>query len=411
MNQINIIGMGLGKNDLTLNHLTIINRCDVLIAGKRHLAMFDLPTEIQKIPVTGHIKKIVEFIKKNIDIKKIVVLASGDPLFYGIGSTLIKHFDKKKINIQSNISCVSAAFAAIKEPWHDAKIITLHGRKKNDFSFPTLAEQNKVVFLTDKENTPHFIAANLIEHNVDKFRFCILENIGHKTKEKVTWFEDSNAVIATNEFSQPNIVILKASKKKVSVSRETHFGMDDTLFQHSKGLITKSEIRCITLSKLKLIKNNHIMWDIGSGSGSLSIEAALQIPEGSIYAVEKNQKRIFDIKSNIKKFCCSNIKIINRIFPDGIDEIQKMPDRIFIGGGGKNLDKIIGRCCEKLLPSGVIVINTVMIQSFQVALSLLKKLNFEPQFIQIQISRSKSMPFGDRLEALNPVWIISGVKQ
>ena len=408
MSLIDIIGMGQSKKDLTLNHLEIINKCDVIIAGKRHLAMFDLPG-IEKIPITSSIQSIVDIIKEKINANKIVVLASGDPLFYGIGSTLVRYFDKKQINIHSNISSVAAAFAAIQEPWHDAKIISLHGKQNKPFSFSTLARENKIAFLTDPKNNPQYIAEQLIKNNLLDFKFCVLENIGDKKKETVTWLDNMEQV-KNNNFVQPNIVILKKIKKEKN-DLQTHIGMDDSDFKHSKGLITKSEIRSVTLSKLKLTKKNHCLWDIGSGSGSLGIEAALQIPEGYVYAMEKNQERILDIVYNIKKFNCPNVKVLKTEFPQGVDdEILDIPDRIFIGGGGKQLGQIIKFCCEKLSSSGIIVINTVVVQNFQSALDILKQLNFNPQTIQIQVARSKPMPFGDRLEALNPVWIISGSK-
>ena len=166
MKPIDIIGMGQSKKDLTQNHLDIINRCDVLVAGRRYLEMFDLP-DIQKISITGSIKNIVETIKKQMDISKVVVLASGDPLFYGIGSTLIQYFHKEQINIHSNISSISAAFAAIKEPWHDAKIISLHGKKSKPFCFSTLAGESKVVFLTDPQKNPQYIAKVVIGKDKD----------------------------------------------------------------------------------------------------------------------------------------------------------------------------------------------------------------------------------------------------
>ncbi|MCP4669756.1 MAG: precorrin-6y C5,15-methyltransferase (decarboxylating) subunit CbiE [Desulfobacula sp.] len=410
MSLIDIIGMGQSKSDLTQKHLDIINKCDVIIAGKRHLAMFDLP-DIEKIPIKSSMQSIVDIIKKKIGTNKIVVLASGDPLFYGIGSTLIRYFDKKQINIHSNIASVSAAFAAIKEPWHDAKIISLHGKNHHSFSFSTLARENKIAFLTDKKNNPQYIAGQLIQNNLLDFKFCVLENIGDKKKETITWFKNLDQVKKYN-FAQPNIVILK-NRNKETINVQTHFGMEDSEFKHSKGLITKSEIRSVTLSKLKLIKKNHLLWDIGSGSGSIAIEAALQIPEGYVYAMEKNQERILDIDYNIKKFNCPNIKVLNTEFPQGVDHGNlgnNTPDRIFIGGGGKQLGQIIKFSCEKLAPSGIIVVNTVVVQNFQSALDVLKQLNFNPQAIQIQVSRSRTMSFGDRFEALNPVWIISGRK-
>jgi precorrin-6Y C5,15-methyltransferase (decarboxylating) len=209
---------------------------------------------------------------------------------------------------------------------------------------------------------------------------------------------------------QPNIVILqKKPGKDTCVSHETYIGMPDSHFRHHAGLITKSEIRTISLSKLKLFKKNHILWDVGAGAGSVGIEVSFHIPLGRVYAIEKNPERIDDIAHNVRKFNCHNVEIINAAFPEGIKEL-KQPDRIFIGGGGKYLGQIIKVSAEKIAPLGVIVINTVLLQNLEIALTYLKKEKIDPEVIQIQISRSKEMPFGSRLEALNPVWIISGSK-
>jgi precorrin-6Y C5,15-methyltransferase (decarboxylating) len=411
MNAIDIIGIGLGREDLTQKHLELIRACDVLVGGDRHLQWFD-DLGKQKIPIKGPIAKVVETIRGKMAQSKIVVLASGDPLFYGIGATLIHYFDKTQLNIHSNISSVSAAFAAIKEPWHDAVVISLHGKKESEnLSFSRLSTENKIAFLTSPEMNPGTIAEMLIKEGLYDFRCCVLENLGAGDQEKMSWFDNMD-LVRQQAFQEPNIVILlkRCSPKIPAVSRETYIGMEDSLFKHSKGLITKSEIRCVTLSKLKLIKKDHVLWDIGSGSGSVGIEASFLIPWGLVYAVEKHPGRISDMVHNIKNFNCSNVKIVNAEFPDGIEDF-KAPDRIFIGGGGKNMTKILETCCEKMVPSGRIVINTVILQTIATTLACLEKHEFSTEVVQIQVSRSKAMPYGDRLEAVNPVWIISGAKQ
>lgn len=409
MYPVNIIGIGQGKEDLTQKHLDLIRECDVLVGGSRHLEMFDDALK-EKIAITRHIEAVIQAIKEKMARCKIVVLASGDPLFYGIGSTLTQHFDKKDLIIHSNISSVSAAFAAIKEPWQDAKIISLHGKLPETFSFARFRGENKAAILTDPKMDPRFIAEGLIKESLFDFRLCVLEKLGDRDKEKITWFENLDLVGKQN-FSQPNMVILlKRSQEKPKDSHETHIGMEDSLFKHTKGLITKSEVRSITLAKLKLIKKDHVLWDIGSGSGSIGIEASLLLPWGHVYAIEKHAERIGDIVRNVKNFNCSNVKVLNNDFPEGIEDL-KTPDRVFIGGGGENLVQIIKTSCDRLAPYGIIVINTVLLQNLEVSVRLLKENKFDPEVVQVQISRSKGMPFGDRFEALNPVWVISGCKK
>jgi len=412
MNPINIIGIGQGKRDLTATHLTLIKEADLLVGGRRHIELFADHTG-ETLLISGTIEQVIDQIKENMVDKKIVVLASGDPLFYGIGSTLSKHIDKRHLVIHANISSVAAAFAAIGEPWHDAKIISLHGKGNLDFSFSSLEEKTKVAFLTDPTRDPAYIASMLINLGLVGFKLCVLENMGG-SEEKTSWFDDY-ARVADLKFTHPNIVILlkegtpQKNTHSKNVPHETHIGMDDSLYRHSKGLITKSEIRSISLSKLELVKKDHILWDIGSGSGSVGIEASFQIPWGQVFAVEKNSTRIPDIIHNIKLFNQSNIKILNLDFPEGSDQL-KDPDRIFIGGGGSELDKIMTTCCVRLREQGRIVINTILIQNMETAMRVLKQKGFSYEMVQIQVSRSKPMPYGDRLEPLNPVWIISGRK-
>jgi precorrin-6Y C5,15-methyltransferase (decarboxylating) len=408
MYPIDIIGIGQNKSDLTCDHLALIEACDLLVGGKRQLDLFDTNKK-QTLQIKGHLNTIIEKIKEKSELYKIVVLASGDPLFYGIGATLTQHFDKKNLNIHSNISSVSAAFAAIKEPWHDAKIISLHGKAKEAFSFDSLWKESKIAFLTDPLMDPGFIAGELIKEGILNVNFCVLENIGHPKKQKIQWFDDLDAV-KRQVFAQPNVVILKKDIDPTRfVSRETHIGMDDHLFKHSKGLITKSEVRSISLSKLKLLKKDHVLWDIGAGSGAVSVEAALQLPRGHVFSIEKHPDRIPDIIQNVQNFDCSNVHIVNASFPENIDKLMP-PDRIFIGGGGKDLEQNLEIACIKLSQHGIIVINTVLLQTLETSVRILEKNHFEPHVVQVQVSRSKGMPFGHRFEALNPVWIISGTK-
>lgn len=407
MNPINVIGIGQGRKDLTAAHLALIQGADLLVGGRLHLKIF-ADHEGDTLEISGPIDQVIQQIKENMPQKKIVVLASGDPLFYGIGSTLSKCIDKKFLVIHANISSVAAAFAAIGEPWHDAKIVSLHGKGNLGFPFSSLAGETKVAFLTDKKMDPSYIASMMINLELVGFKICVLENLG-AAEEKISWFDDY-ALVADLKFAHPNVVILlKEGNPGENVPHETHIGMDDALYRHSKGLITKSEIRSISLSKLELTRKDHILWDIGSGSGSVGIEASFQIPWGQVFAVEKNPTRIGDIIHNINLFNQPNIKILNLDFPKGSDQL-KDPDRVFIGGGGNALEKIMNTCCVRLKEQGTIVINTILIQNMETAIRVLKQHNFSYEMVQIQVSRSKPMPYGDRLQPLNPVWIISGKK-
>jgi precorrin-6Y C5,15-methyltransferase (decarboxylating) len=211
------------------------------------------------------------------------------------------------------------------------------------------------------------------------------------------------------KFAEPNMVVLKRSPRKIKSAYQIQPGAPDNRYDHPGGLITKSEIRAITLSKLRLAPGQ-TLWDLGAGSGSVSIEASLFIKKGKIFAVEKNPDRIENIQNNRKRFKVRNLKIIHAVLPAGLSRLAR-PDRIFIGGGGKDLKTIVTAAAKCLKPGGRIVINTVLIPNLQAVIAALGRLKFEAEVIQVQINRSRQMPWAERFEAQNPIWIISGYRE
>jgi precorrin-6Y C5,15-methyltransferase (decarboxylating) len=405
MKAVNIIGMGMGPEDLTARHKSIIERADILVGGRRLLEQFSgIPA--QKKQIGKDIDGIIEFVRAQSKRQKIVVLASGDPLFYGIGARMTGALGARRVRIYPNISSVAAAFARIKEPWNDAAIISLHGRKNEDKLFSALEIENKIAVFTDPKKNPAWLAARLIEKEFSNFKMCVFEALGSDS-ERFDWYTLPKA--AKMKFAGPNMVVLKRNPLESKLNRKLYLGAPDSAYDHRGGLITKSEIRAITLSKLRL-ETHHTLWDLGAGSGSISIEASLFIKKGKIITVEKNLERIEHIKNNQKQFKVRNLNVIQATLPQGLSRLPR-PDRIFIGGGGKDLKTIVTAAAKYLKPDGRIVINTVLIPNLQALMAALSRLKFETDVIQVQINRSRQMPWAERFEAQNPVWIISGFRK
>ncbi len=405
--KLSIIGLGLSFNDLTEEHLSIIGNADALAGGSRHLNCFTEFTG-EKVLITKDLKGLFEKLKQLlVEKKKVVVIASGDPLFYGIGSYLSKQLGNDNVKIFPNINSVAGAFSRINESWHDAKVISLHGRNFKDEYLDEFKKYDKLAVLTGGENTPGMLSEILSSAKLDDFNICVMESLGDET-ETIEWF--SPKTIITKEFSEPNIMIFIRSKTKQEEKTPPVFpGMPEDFFQHESGLITKSEVRVVSLSKL-MPESNSIMWDLGAGSGSISIEASYYIKTGQIYAVEKNEKRINQIKENQKHFQVNNLKVVQGVLPDAIKNLPD-PDRIFIGGGGVNLVPIIKEGAKRLLSRGRIVINTVLLKNMASSLEILEELGFETEIIQMQINYGHKMPWNQMLKSHNPVWIIQGIKK
>ena len=405
MNPVNIVGIGMGPQDLTDRHLTLIEQADVLVGGHRILDFFK-DSKAQKKSIGKDIDAIIKFVRNKMKTHRIVVLASGDPLFYGIGASLAKTLGTDKVVIHPNVSTVAAAFARIKEPWSDVRIVSLHGKKNKQKLLDVLEKGDCIAVLTDPRQNPAWLAQLLLEKNFVDFQICVLENLG-AARERFKWYSLGQAAVM--EYESPNLVVLKRGAKKSKIKKPAHLGMPDGWFAHQAGLITKSEVRAVSLSKLQLLPN-HTMWDLGAGSGAVSIEASAFLNKGRILAIEKNPQRIEFIKENIQRFKVKNLEVKKANLPQGLDKLPA-PDRVFIGGGGKELGRIIKAAAAALREKGIIVINTVLIPSLEIASKTLSQLGFESEITQVQINCGSEMPWGQRFEAQNPVWIVRGIRK
>ena len=401
MNPITIIGMGMSISDLTDRQLSQIRKADILIGADRHLNYFTDVTARKK-KIDRDIKGIADYINQRMHDHSIVVLASGDPLFYGIGAYLSRTFGPDRVSVYPNITAVAAAFARIKETWHDAVVVSLHGRQNEVQFLESVKTFDKIAVLTDPHFNPAYLARKCIDAGLTDVKMCVLERLGAED-ERVTWHALSQAARLT--FAEPNLVIFRRDENSIVSAASLRMGLPEELYDHERGLITKAEIRAVTIAKLNL-EAGHVFWDLGAGSGSIGIEASLFVKHGRIIAVEKNQKRVQQIERNLKRFNVRNLKVIQGVLPDAMNALPR-PDRVFIGGGGKDLAAIIRKAAGMLRSPGIIVVNTVLLPNLTAAITSMEEMGLQTDTVQVQINRGRSMPWGQRLEAENPVWIIS----
>lgn len=402
--KVTVIGMGLGKEDLTARHLDLISRADILIGGARQLACFPKSGAITK-EINKNLAEVVGFIRERMASKAIVVLASGDPLFYGIGAYLAKQLGSDNIEVHPNISSIAGAFARLKLPWHDADILSLHGRKLEGAFYSYFAGKHKVAVLTDSNNTPAWLARRLLDCGLDDFTITILEHMGSEN-EKVTRCSLQTAAKGATAFSQPNVVVLLRQPQQPGTM--LHPGMPDQAFEHQRGLITKTEVRIISIAKLRL-RPGQTLWDLGSGCGSVAIEASQYLGRGRIVALEKSPERADMIRRNCLTYDVANLEVVCGEMPLALEKLAP-PDRIFIGGGGRDLAAIITRAAVLLKPGGIMVVNTVVLENMQAAMTTMESLAMQPEITQVQVSRGHGLPHGRMLKAQNPVWILTSTQ-
>ncbi|KNH21000.1 cobalamin biosynthesis protein CbiE [Priestia megaterium] len=391
---IKIIGIGDdGKLSLLPMYEQWVYESDVLIGGKRHLDFFQ-DFEGEKVAIEGGLSSLVERLKN--EEGNAVVLASGDPLFYGIGSYLSTKLD---VEIYPYLSSIQLAFSRLKERWQDAYFTSVHGR-----SIKGLAQRidghKKVAILTDEQNSPSALANYLLSFGMTEYKMFVAENLGGKTErcQLLTLEEAANQL-----FSPLNVVILKQVEK----SPVWPLGIEDDEFiqrKPDKGLITKKEVRTLSISALQL-KRDSVVWDIGTCTGSVAIEAAKIAREGQIFAVEKNEADLENCRENLLKFRV-DVHTVRGKAPEGLSEFAD-PDAVFIGGTAGGMETILDVCCSRLNAGGRIVLNAVTIENLAEAMKAFKERGFETAVTLAQISRSKPILHLTRFDALNPIYIIT----
>ncbi|BBO88441.1 precorrin-6y C5,15-methyltransferase (decarboxylating) subunit CbiE [Desulfosarcina ovata] len=398
---ITIIGTGVSPDNLTARQMAIIGGADILVGGERLLAPFAHLKCRQRI-IDKDLKGLGDFLEQQMAASAIVVLTSGDPLFFGIGAFLARRLGTENIRVMPNVSAVACAFARLGEPWQDVRVVSLHGRSHTGTMLRYLATGETVAVYTDPAHGPAWLADLLIRNGFSDLSLCVLEQLG-TSSEKILRLTPETA--RQTVFSDLNLVVLKPDPSRQQ-QPDLFPGMPDDRFVHENGLITKAEVRAVTLSHLRLF-DRAVFWDLGAGSGSVSIEAGQFITRGSIVAVEQQARRVGHIRENRRRFGIGNLTVVEARLPDGLADLPD-PDRVFIGGGGSNLAAIVKIAAHRLKPAGIIVINTVLIDTLTIARQTLVDLGFEIDMIQLQVNRATPMPFSHRFEAANPVWIITG---
>jgi precorrin-6Y C5,15-methyltransferase (decarboxylating) len=408
---LTIIGIGHdGPGGLSPQARGHVATAKVLAGGKRHLAFFP-EFAGETLTITSDIPALIERLKIASQNKKTVVLASGDPLFYGIGASLLAAFPKDRLQFLPHVSSIQLVFAALKASWHDARVVSLHGRPI-DALLPVLAERvAKIAILTDGQNHPAAIASFLSLNGFgNEFDLWVGEDLGSAAERLSQW---STVSIAGQEFSPLNVLVLlrKAATAPPTDLEVPLLGIPEQQFaqrDERRGMITKRETRLLSLAYLGL-RPGHVVWDVGAGSGSVSVEAARLSPTLRVFAIERSEAAVAHIEENIRRFGLSTVEAILGSAPDVFPSLPA-PAAIFVGGSGGRLEEILTQSVERLPSGGRLVMNCITIENFAHAWRLLEQLGMGPQATSVQLAHSRPLGSLHALEPDNPILILRGSK-
>jgi precorrin-6Y C5,15-methyltransferase (decarboxylating) len=382
---------------------------DVLAGGARLLERFaHLPGEriVVAHPLEAALDSLAEARERG---RRVAVLADGDPLFFGIGARLVERFGREALRFTPGVTAVQASCARLGLAWHDLPAVSLHGREDPGPLLAALAAQTarcgdggRVAVYTDAVNTPDALARLLISRGLEEARLWVLEDMDTPS-EQVRHLGVGLAASLT--FSPLNLVIVEPGCLPGALPM---LGRSDDSYEKQAGLITKWPARACALAALRLGPQS-LLWDVGAGSGALSVEACALIRSGRIFAVERDGDRCRMIRENIRRFRAVLAEAVPGEAP-GVFANLPDPDRIFLGGSLGGGPGVLAEACRRLKPGGRLVANTVLLGSLGRALEYLAALGWPVETAQIQAGVSVPLNGDERLAAHNPVFIIAADK-
>lgn len=397
---ISCIGIGMGTLD-TLTHeaAETIRNADILFGAKRILEsvehMPDLLRDDQERVEEYRSAQIAEYLSTRPNLTRIVILMSGDVGFYS-GARLVQDaFPDEKIDYYCGISSVVYFASKVPTAWQDAKLLSAHGRSLNLLN--CVQRYPKIIMIVSGVEDVRAICQELVEAEMTYVHVTVGTNLSYP-EETVTSGTPEDFLQA--ETTGLHIMLLENPQAKHIIVP----GMSDETFVRGKVPMTKEEIRILSVAKLQLTEDS-IVYDVGAGTGSVSMECARLCTNGTVYAVERNPEGIALIRENSKKLRLSNVKAIEGLAPEALMDLPA-PTHAFIGGSAGNMGEILDVLRAKN-PSVRIVINTIALESISEVMQLLKERGYDADIVQISAAKSRVLGRYHMMTGLNPVYIIT----
>lgn len=401
MLRVNIVGIGPGNPKLlTSAAREAIEQSTILIGDKRMLANFAAEKRTYDTIKTAEICKICGEADPLKDI--VSVLVSGDVGFFSLAKTISGKLPDCECVRYCGISSLVYFAQQLQMSWDDAKIVSMHGRRQNFIE--AVAHNKKVFALTGGENSPQALCHKLCNFGMGCVQVYVGENLSYDN-EKVSCLTAEEG--AEKEFSPLSVMMIINEEAKPFT--HTVHGLNDDLFIRSKVPMTKQEIRAVSVSKL-MPEETDVIYDIGAGTGSCSIELALQAKRGMVYAFERNPEAVQLIEKNKELFGVENLTIVAGEASEKLADMP-VPDCVFIGGSGGNLCKMLDTVYAKNAKCRI-VINAITVETLiEVAEYYKQRADYTLDIVNVFAARAKKLGSYNLMIGQNPVYIMTALKK
>ena len=408
--KIHIIGIGDdGLDGLTAVARQLVEQAELLL-GEEHALARVPESAAERITADTSLDEAVAQLKAATQ-RRTVVLAEGDPLFYGVARYLCDKLGKERFEVVPHVSSMQLAFARVKESWEEAFLTNL-ATHDLDSVLEQIRTVEKVGLFTSEASPPTLVAQALLAAGIDYFTAYVCENLSSHD-ERVTRGELSE--IAQQQFSPLNVMILVRKphvpdRPSESIGRRLFGNPDDAFHQTrpKRALVTPAEIRPIVLAELDLGPAS-VVWDVGAGSGSVGIEAAQIAREGAVYAIEQDVEDHRLIIDNAKRFGTSNLVPVLGRAPEAWADLPE-PDAVFVDGSAREVCRLVEAAYERLRPGGRLVTTISSIGNLHETQQMLRNRCDAVRVWMLSVARGTYQLDRVRFESLNPTFLLAAVK-
>ncbi|WP_040677218.1 bifunctional cobalt-precorrin-7 (C(5))-methyltransferase/cobalt-precorrin-6B (C(15))-methyltransferase [Nitratireductor pacificus] len=378
---LTIVGIGEdGVAGLSSAARDAVGDAEFVFGGHRHLALAEALIAGERCPWPSPFEKAIDAIEA-LHGRRVCVLASGDPFQFGVGATLARRIDAGEMRVLSAPSAFSLAAARLGWPLQAVETVSLHGRPIAPIR-PLLHPSCRILALTSDGKAPAAIAALMTEAGFGGSRFHVLEALGGPRESHAAF---TAGTVGDRRFDDLNVIAIEVVAAPQARVLPLGTGLDDALFEHD-GQITKPEVRAVTLAALQP-RRGQLLWDIGAGSGSVSIEWMRQHGSLSAIAIEADAARAGRIGRNAEAFGVPDLRVVTGAAPQALGDLPA-PDAVFVGGGG-SAPGVMDAAVAALAPGGRLVANAVTLEMQAVLLERHAALGGD--LVEIAIARAASV--------------------
>ncbi|MEJ6597404.1 MAG: precorrin-6y C5,15-methyltransferase (decarboxylating) subunit CbiE [Gammaproteobacteria bacterium] len=410
MTKITVIGLGICQPPLlNAKALSALGSCDCIMGSPRQLESIAhaqvVANQSRTQPASLCLPKLKHIAHEIKGFDHVVILASGDPLLFGIGKYLQSEFGDQ-VTCISGVSSLQGACELTGLSLQDAQLVSLHGRPLNHLK-RHLQPHRTLLILTDQNSHPQAIAKVLVAVNLGLSKIHVCERLGYEDQNQQQFIAQD---LATNSTPFASLHVTVVHTLGIGHVMPNFPGIADAHFvtdgESGKGLLTKREVRLNILSLLQPAPQD-IAWDIGAGCGGVAIEWALWNPQGQVYAIEHHDQRIACLEANKEAFGVSaNLSVIQDKAPDCLKELP-FPDKVFIGGSGGELSRIMQLAWQRLKPGGRLATSAVTEPSKAALRQFSLHVEQQPtDYLQVAISRHDTIAGQDLLRPALPVTLM-----